>query len=303
MKPRYIPIFGITLATSAAAHGLHHGNEASLSGNDLIIGTLIGALLLLFALGWRRMRRRRSGARPIPAWRASLFVGALLLLAAALLPPFDGLADDHFSAHMAQHLVLLVIAPPMLAASQAHLVLLQAFGVESRRKLGRAISRVPGLRFAAHHGSTIWFVCLSSVAVLWFWHMPQVYDWARQNEGVHDTEHFLFLLTELAFWRVILFRRERELSRAGAALILVAMSVQGGLLAALITLAGQSLYASYGSGPDALADQALGGVMMWVIAGSVYLGAFAILFGRALTRTRRPLRSFDRIERAAEVTS
>lgn len=91
----------------------------------------------------------------------------------------------------------------------------------------------------------------------------------------------------LAFWRVILFRRERELGRAAAALILVGMSVQGGLLAALITLAGRPIYLSYGTGQAALADQALGGVMMWVIGGTVYLAAFAILFGRALAAPPR----------------
>lgn len=253
-----------------------------MSDNDVLIATTITALLLLFGRAWARMPRRRSGERIIPWWRAGLFVAGMLLLGAVLLPPFDDLADSHFSAHMAQHLVLLVIAPPLLAASQAQFVMLHAFPLSFRRRFGRTIAGVPGMRFVAHHSSTIWFVCLSSVTVLWFWHLPQVYDWARRNEAAHDTEHMLFLFTELAFWRVILFRRERELSRAGAALIVVAMSVQGGLLAAIITLATRPMYLSYGVNPAALADQALGGVMMWVIGGTTYLTAFAILFGQAL---------------------
>lgn len=277
-------------STSAAAHGLDHHDSVSPGLNDVLVGFVIAAFQATFAIGWRRMPRRRSGERGVSSWRAGLFVCGVLLLAAVLLPPFDELADRHFSAHMAQHLVLLVIAPPMLAASQAHLVLLQAFPLQFRRSLGRAVSRVPGLRVAAHHSSAIWFVCLSSVAVLWFWHLPLAYDWARRHEAIHDAEHLLFLVTELAFWRVILFRRERELRRAGAALILVAMSVQGGLLAALITLAGRPMYATYGGGSTALADQALGGVMMWVIAGIIYLGVFAILFGQALAQPRRRVR-------------
>lgn len=287
MRIGRLGLLAIFISQSVAAHGAHHPSGIGFTGNDWLIAFLIGGFLLMFGLGWKRMPRRSSGGKPVAPWRAALFVAGLVLLAAALLPPFDSLADRHFSAHMAQHLVLLVIAPPMLAASQAHLVLLQALPLPFRRRFGRAVSRVPGLQFAAHHGSAIWFVVLSSIAVLWFWHLPQVYDWARRNEGVHDTEHLLFLLTELAFWRVIFFRRERELSRAGAALILVAMSVQGGLLAALITLAGRPMYMSYGDGAAALADQALGGVMMWVIAGMVYLGAFVFLFGRALSRGPR----------------
>lgn len=301
MRRSLLALLAILASTSAAAHGLVEPDSDSLGLNDLLIMLVIAAFLITFATGWRRMPMRRSGEKVVPSWRAALFVGGVLILAAVLLPPFDELADRHFSAHMAQHLVLLVIAPPMLAASQAHLVLLQAFPLRFRRSLGRAVSRVPGLRFAAHHRAMIWFVCLSSVAVLWFWHLPLAYDWARRHEGVHDSEHLLFLVTELAFWRVILFRRERELSRAGAALILVAMSVQGGLLAALITLAGRPMYATYGGGSAALADQALGGVMMWVIAGIIYLGAFAILFGQALAQppSRKRLTDVRKAEAAS----
>lgn len=282
---RSVPLFALALiGSSASAHSLHAADGQGIAANDWIIGAVLFGFFATFAVGWSRLRRRRSGEPPVARWRAALFVAGLLLLAAALLPPFDELADEYFSAHMAQHLVLLVVAPPMLAASQAHLVLLHAFPLPFRRSFGRTVARVPGLRIAAHHSSTIWFVCLSSVAVLWFWHLPQVYDWAREHEAVHDAEHLLFLATELAFWRVILFRREKQLSRAAAALILVGMSVQGGLLAALITLAGKPLYVSYGTDAASVADQALGGVMMWVLAGSVYLIAFAFLFARALAR-------------------
>lgn len=276
------------LASPALAHGGHDHVE-NINASDILVAGLIALLLTTFLVGWARVKRRRNGAPQIARWRGALFIAGMIALAVALLGPLDELADRYFSAHMAQHLVLLVIAPPMLAASQAQLVLLQAFPLERRRAIGRKVSSIPGLRFAAHQSSTIWFVCLSSVAVLWFWHLPQVYDWAKRNEAVHDSEHFLFLLTELAFWRVILFRREAELNRAGAALILVAMSVQGGLLAALITLAGKPMYQSYGDGNAALADQALGGVMMWVLAGLVYLGAFTLLFGRALARSPRKI--------------
>lgn len=278
----------MSIGTPALTQAVPHGEILGVAPNDFAVGALIATTLVIFSVGWKRMPRRRSGAPAVATWRALLFIGSMLLLAAALLPPFDELADSYFSAHMAQHLVLLVVAPPMLAASQAHLVLLHAIPLGFRRRIGRAIGRIPGLRFAKHHSSTIWFVCLSSIAVLWFWHLPVIYDWARRHEAVHDAEHFLFLATELAFWRVILFRREKELSRAGAALILVGMSVQGGLLSALITLAGKPLYLSYGSDGAAVADQALGGVMMWVLAGTVYLGAFAVLFGLALARPQRP---------------
>lgn len=288
MKARALAGSAALLASPALAHAGHQ-HAGGPSASDVLIGAIMALMLAAFSIGWARTKRRRSGAPQLPRWRAAFFVGGMIALAAVLLGPIDELADRYFSAHMAQHLVLLVIAPPMLAASQAQLALLQAFPLRRRRAIGRTVLKIPGLRFAAHQSATIWFICLSSVAVLWFWHLPQIYDWAKRNEAVHDSEHLLFLLTELAFWRVILFRREAELSRAGAALILVGMSIQGGLLAALITLAGKPMYQSYGSGASALADQALGGVMMWVLAGIVYLGAFALLFGRALARSPRKI--------------
>lgn len=276
----------LLFSTAASAHSTSEPGQGP-AINDLLIGGTILVLLLLFWTGWSRMPRRRTGHPAIAPSRAALFVGGMGVLAAALLPPFDELADGYFSAHMAQHLALLVIAPPMLAASQAQLVMLHAFAVPTRRAIGRAVAGVPGFRFVSHHASTIWFVCLSSIGVLWFWHFPPIYEAARRNQALHDAEHLLFLVTELAFWRVILFRREAALGRAGAALILVAMSIQGGLLAALITFARHPLFPSYGTSPTAVADQALGGVMMWVVAGIVYLGAFAILFVKAMAPRRR----------------
>ncbi|WP_167737539.1 cytochrome c oxidase assembly protein [Sphingomonas parva] len=243
--------------------------------------------LSAFAAGWRRLPRRRGGGKAVPTWRAVLFVAGIASLAFVLLPPFDHLADARFSAHMAQHLVLLVAAPPMLAASQGYVVMLHALPLRARRRAGRFIAALPGVKALARHGSEVWFVCLSSIAVLWFWHLPSSYEWARRDPLVHDAEHLLFLLAELSFWRVILTSGGRRLSRAGAAVILALMGFQGGLLAALITLASTPLYRSYGTDAVSISDQSLGGVMMWVVAGTVYLGAFALMLGLALARERR----------------
>jgi len=287
-------------ATAYAHAGGDEGGGFAL--NDALMAGAILGFLGWFALGWARLPRRQRGGRSVAVWRALLFLGALLLLAIVLLPPFDGLADEHFSAHMAQHLVLLVVAPPMLAASQAELVLLQALPLALRRRTGRAIAGIPGARFVSHHASAVWFVCLSSVAVLWFWHIPRAYDWARAHEAAHDLEHVLFLATETSFWRVILTSGTRRLSRPGAAAILALMGMQGGLLAAIITLASTPLYRSYGTDSAAVADQALGGVMMWVLAGIVYLGAFALMFGLGLAR-QRPRRRSEAASHLVELRS
>jgi len=300
---RLRPLAAAVLVIPAAAYAHASGDEGGgFALNDVLMAAAILAFLVWFAFGWMRLPRRQRGGRAVPGWRALLFLAALLLLAIVLLPPFDRLADELFSAHMAQHLVLLVVAPPMLAASQGELVLLQALPLRVRRRTGRAIAGIPGARFVSHHASAVWFVVLSSVVVLWFWHMPRAYDWARAHEAAHDLEHFLFLATEVAFWRVILTSGSRRLSRPGAAAILALMGMQGGLLAAIITLASTPLYRSYGTDSAAVADQALGGVMMWVLAGIVYLGAFALMFGLGLAR-QRPRRRSEAASHLVELRS
>lgn len=272
----------LSCATPALAHPAQA--ESSFEPNDVFVLALILLAVGWFLAGWRNLPRRRRGGRSMPLWRNLLFLAGMLSLAIALLPPLDRLADAHFSAHMGQHLILLVVAPPLLAASQAQLVMLQALPLRVRRTIGRFVGRIPGAQGFAHHASSVWLVCLGSIAVLWFWHLPYNYELARRHEAVHDLEHFLFLASELAFWRVILFSGNRRLSHAGAAAVLALMGLQGSLLAALITLASTPLYTSYGTGPVSLADQSLGGVMMWVLASIVYLGAFTLTLGLALAR-------------------
>ena len=109
-----------SVATGASAHPARPG-VAGFSANDGMVFLIICTFVVLFTVGWNRMPRRRSGEPPVAAWRGALFIGGMALLAAVLLPPFDELADRYFSAHMAQHLVLLVVAPPMLSAFRSSL--------------------------------------------------------------------------------------------------------------------------------------------------------------------------------------
>lgn len=239
---------------------------------------LILAGLLLTGVAYRRGRRRSSRSPISTRWRAASFAAALAAVALALLSPLDALSAQLASAHMVQHVLLALVAPPLLVLAAPGHRLLRGVPTPARRRLlrwqrrvGMTPQRVRSLR------STTW-AWLLTVAALWFWHGSVPYQAALDNDLVHAVEHGAFLGTGLLFWWSVV-----SLARAGPAggygvLMLFAMATQSGLLAALLTFARSPWYEGYRDttqrwGLDPLTDQQLAGVIMWVPAGGIYLAA------------------------------
>lgn len=276
----------LTLATAAQAHD---GAAAGAWFDDTLVDLLIALPTVLYALGLAALARdQRSGAwQPLPPWRIVAFAFALATLVIALVSPFDALADRNFAWHMAQHLLLMSVAAPLLAASNAHLVLLRAFPVPGRRAIGRTIAAVPGLRRGAHAAAAAWLAFVAFSAGLWLWHAPGMYDLALRDENVHTLEHLTFLVTSIAFWRVIGTSGGRRLSIGMSVLMVSLVGLEGALLAALITLAPRPLYAAYAAQPDAISDQVAAGVLMWVPASLLYLGSSVLALRRLFAAPSR----------------
>jgi cytochrome c oxidase assembly factor CtaG len=114
-------------------------------------------------------------------------------------------------------------------------------------------------------------------AALWAWHAPALFEAAVVHESVHILQHASFFVTALLFWWSLLSGRDGQ--RVGlAVLCLFTTALHGGALGALLAMAGQAWYSVYEAtaplwGLTALEDQQLGGLIMWVPAGLVYLGA------------------------------
>lgn len=222
-------------------------------------------------------------ARVFGVWRGASFAGGIGTLFVALISPFDALDDELFSAHMVQHLCLMMVAAPLLVWGRPAMAFLWAFPLRSRRALGRFWS-VSGLQRGVDSLMSpllVWTLCS---AVLWFWHIPAAYGWALENGAVHTLEHFCFLLTALMFWTLVLepFGR-RRLSYGQTILFVATLGVQNGLLGALLTFAGHPFYrahftttAAWGLTP--LEDQQLAGLIMWMPASLIHLGALVVLF-------------------------
>ena len=254
---------------------------------DLNILAGLIAAAVAYAAGLRRLWggppvNRRAGPGVPSAGQAACFAAGLATVAVALLSPLDRLAHLLFAAHMAQHMLLVLVAAPLLVLGGPGLPLAVALAPGWRRRLGRLRHRPAwtAARDLLTRPLVAWGV---HVGTLWAWHLPGPYQAALASDAVHAAEHASFLGTGLLFWWVVLSRPgRRRLAPGFAVLYLFAAALQGSALGALLTLAPAPLYplqaAAAPSGPAALADQQLAGLVMWIPADLVYLGAAGTLF-------------------------
>ncbi len=277
-----------TLGSSpASAHGGSHADAVGWNSwfGDPAVAIVIGIAAALYLGGLARMLSRPATRWPVSGWRVLSFAAALAVVGLALLSPIDAFAEELFSVHMVQHLMLVLLAAPLIAYSNAHLVYLWLLPLNGRRRTGRAILGIPGVRSAAHANVTPWVVCAAFVGSLWFWHAPATYNWALANKWGHAGEHFVLLATSTAFWRVVMTSGERRLSPGMMILMVSLVGIQGSFLAALITFAPRPLYAAYAA--NSIDDQALGGVLMCIPASFLYLGSTIWALLRMLNGEKR----------------
>ncbi|GJG89599.1 hypothetical protein tb265_47800 [Gemmatimonadetes bacterium T265] len=273
----------------------------------VVAGLGVGALW--YATGVRRAWARAGVGRGIARWRAWAYAAGVATVALALVTPLDAVADALFTAHMGQHLLLILVAAPLLAAGLPALAMLWALPERARRRVGRAWVAHPALRGGVALVAAPGVAVTLHLASEFFWHAPGPYDWALRRPAVHALEHVTLLGAAALFWWPVVRPAGRATARRfgdGARLLYVtAAGVPMGLLGAALTFAMRPWYAGhYGTtaawGLTPLEDQQLAGVVMWVPAGLVYLGVASALFVRWLRGAERARASVGaRRERAA----
>jgi putative copper resistance protein D len=228
---------------------------------------LLGPLVAAAALyGWAVHRvRARRGPGAVPAVRIACFAAALATLLVALVSPLDAWSDELLSAHMVQHLLLTLVAPPLLLLGRP---ITLALGSTS----GRARAVVAGAgRSRVWHALTSPLVGFTVFgAMLWVSHFSGLYELTLTHEWIHALEHLGYLGAGLLFWWPVVARdpgAERLSSPARVLYVFLPMPVMS-LLGLAITSADRVLYPHYAivapSASAALADQRLAGTIMWV---------------------------------------
>lgn len=240
---------------------------------SIVLG-LVG-LALVYTLALTRLGWSASPAQILA------FGAGLLTLALALLSPLDAFADHIlFSAHMLQHLLLLLVVPLFLLLGLPDAAFARAWQAPPLRAL---------LKLLAPPLPTF----LLSLLVLWLWHVPTIYEAALLDETLHACEHLCFLASAFLFWWPIVRPATYPwpMPELVQLLYLFGAAVSSTMLAALITFSADLLYPSYAAigrfaavrdslGLTPLTDQQAGGLMMWIGGGLWYFGAGGVVFAR-----------------------
>lgn len=253
----------------------------------------VGALAALYLRGWWRLRRTRRTRGAAPGWRLAAYLVGLASVALALCSPLELLAELSFTAHMVQHQMLLMVAPPLLLLGAPFPPILWALPPWLRRRLGALVSRPGPVRRALRTLTWMPVAVALYTVTLWGWHHPVAYEAGLRYPILHDVEHLTFFGTAMLFWWPIVNPAPR-CHRLGSGVMygarigyLILATAQNTLLGAVFGLAERVLYSSYAAAPRLLADwspiddQSFGGGVMW--SGShMFLVAVLILLHRAM---------------------
>jgi putative membrane protein len=255
---------------------------------------------------WRMGRGGRE--RILGRWRAPSFLTGIVVLVLALESPLDAVADDLFSAHMLQHMLLLLVIPPLLVAGRPVITWLWAFDLDARRTVVHGWSRA-GLQTVFDWLMRPLVAWLLLSAALCFWHMPGPYGWSLSHEWVHDLEHLSFLGFSLAFWTIVIepYGQRRRLGYGGTIVFVVSSGFVMSLIGAVLTLAPHPLYSvqldTTRYGMSALTDQQLAGIIMWIPSNLVHIGALCAVFFAWFASDERRAPQFRRATRVVAMNS
>jgi putative membrane protein len=242
----------------------------------------------LYTIGWIRARKTRPDQ--LPSWRLVAFLAGIAAIFVAISSPLDTLSESLLFMHMAQHFVLMSVAPP--------LIVLGAPVVPLLRGLPRPIIRTCLAPLFESRAVRSLFRVVMFPSISWMamntayvgWHIPAAYDFALQSEGWHNVEHACFLFTSILFWWPVIRpwpSHQRPMQLSAVPYLLGADLVNTGL-SAFLCFSGWLIYPSYATVVrpvpiSPLNDQIAAGAFMWVFGSMVFLIPVAAIIMQVLS--------------------
>jgi putative membrane protein len=219
-------------------------------------------------------------------WRHASFYAGWLTLILALVSPIHELGEQLFSAHMLQHEILILVSAPLISAAHPGATMLWAFAPRHRVNLG-------GWIHAVEHSTLIAFLTrplvawLLEAATLWIWHIPALYQATLTSDWIHAAQHLSFFVTAVLFWSALYGVGRSAMSYGAATFYVFGTTAHCSALGALLTFSTVLWYPAYQQttqswGLSPLQDQQLGGVIMWVPSGLVFVVIGLALFAKWL---------------------
>lgn len=221
---------------------------------------------------------RSRGVQPASTLERNRFFLAIVFLFLALVSPIDTLSLVSLSMHMVQHLIMIVVVPPLIILS-----------IPAEVASLFLVNRTVLLILKTLLNPLLVFLVFNAIFV--GWHLPANYDLAVRDQQVHVLEHVMFIFGALISWWPV-FSHQPELPRSTPGflmLFLFFMSLPPTIIGALLTFAGFVVYPAYEAvsrpwGMSAQADQELAGLLMWLPGGLIYFVVLTVVFFRWFNR-------------------
>jgi putative membrane protein len=251
---------------------LHPAARIALTDFTVHPSTVIGLAGLGALYHWRARQAPHPEEAPTAGRRAT-FYGALVLIFLSLNGWLHDLSDYYlFSAHMVQHLLLTLVAPPLLIMGTPGWMLRPALRWPGVGPVARWVTRAP-------QAFLIFNVVLTA------WHLPPVYGLAMQYHPVHIVQHLCFMIAATLMWWPILSPMPElpRLPYPAQMLYLFLMSIPMSLVAVCIGYSDHALYLAYASAPrlwgiTPLQDQLIGALIMWIPGGLFFFAITSVVF-------------------------
>lgn len=279
----------------ASAHGAPRPGELwSAWEFDPLVVAGLAVSAWLYLRGVRRLWDAAGAGAGVRLWEALAFAAGWLSLVIALVSPLHPWGSALFSVHMGQHEILMLVAAPLVILGHPLPVFFAALPRGTARDLARW-SRATRWRPAAALVSNAFVAWLIHAVVLWVWHIPFLFQATLDSDLVHTLQHLSFFGSALLFWWAAM-HGGRAIGYGAAVLYMFTTAMHSGILGAMLTLAGSVWYPAYAKtapewGLTPLEDQQLGGLIMWIPAGLVYIVAgLALIAGWMRESERRVAR-------------
>ncbi len=226
-------------------------------------------------------------------WRHASFYVGWLTLALALVSPIHELGEQLFSAHMLQHEILILVSAPLISASHPGATMLWAFAPRHRVNLGGWVHAIELSAPVAFLTRPLAAWLLEAFA-LWIWHIPALYQATLSSDWIHAAQHLSFFFTAVIFWSALYGVGRSAMSYGAATFYVFGTAAHCSALGALLTFSAVLWYPAYqlttqAWGLTPLQDQQLGGVIMWVPSGIVFIVIGLALFTKWLRESEHRL--------------
>jgi cytochrome c oxidase assembly factor CtaG len=255
---------------------------------DIWVEVPLGLAVVCYVRGWLRHHQRMP--QRFGAGRLAAFCGGIVAISAALESPLHALGAQLLQAHMVQHLLLMMVAPPLLWLGAPLLPMLSGLPKQLRHRWVGRLFGWPRLTQSCRwlvRPPVAWVVFVGST---WVWHTPALYERALASDFWHYTQHACFLATALAFWWPVVqpWPSRPVVPPSIIVLYLILADLQNTVLSAWLIFAERLIYPSYEAVPrlwgiSALNDQAAAGAIMWVPGSLAFLIPIAWTVGQMLS--------------------